>query len=122
MGSDDAVVAVGVGLNLGQRAFPDDLSDRATSMWRATGRMVTVDAALDVLRTAIDQWRTRFATDGFAPVRSRWLALADTIGRRVHVDGVEGLAIDLAVNGGLVVQDGDVRHTVFAGEVAAPRH
>lgn len=118
---DDAVVAVGVGLNLGQRAFPDELSDRATSLWLATGRTVIVDDALEVLRAAIGRWRTRFETEGFAPVRSRWLELADTIGRRVHVDDVEGLAIDLAANGGLVVQDGDVHRTVFAGEATAPR-
>lgn len=118
---DGAVVAVGVGLNLGQRAFPDALSDRATSVRLATGRTVTADDALDVLRAAIDRWRTRFTVEGFSPVRSRWLELADTIGRRVHVDGVEGLAIDLAPDGGLVLQDGDVRHTVFAGEAAAPR-
>jgi BirA family biotin operon repressor/biotin-[acetyl-CoA-carboxylase] ligase len=119
--ADDVVVVVGVGLNVGQRAFPAELSDRATSLRLATGREVTIDAALAALRSAIDGWRERFAADGFAPVRSRWLALADTIGRRVHVDGVEGVAVDLAANGGLVLQDGDVRHTVFAGEVAAPR-
>jgi BirA family biotin operon repressor/biotin-[acetyl-CoA-carboxylase] ligase len=74
-----------------------------------------------VLRTTLAEWRMRLQLDGFAPVRARWLELADTIGRRVQVDGVEGDAIDLDADGALVLQDGNVRHRVLAGDVSAPR-
>ena len=50
-------------------------------------------------------------------IRARWLAVADTIGRRVSVDGITGVAVDLDVDGALLLQDGERRHRVVAGEV-----
>jgi BirA family biotin operon repressor/biotin-[acetyl-CoA-carboxylase] ligase len=111
------VIAVGIGVNLGQRAFPAGLAARATSVVLETGKMVERDAALAALLEAFDDWRVQLERDGLAPVRARWLALADTIGRRVSVDGVTGVAVDLDVDGALVLEDGGRRHRVVAGEL-----
>src|SRR2546430_3819076 len=105
-----AVIAVGIGMNLGQRAFPAALAARATSVALETGRAVDRDVALTVLLEAFDGWRERMEREGLAPVRARWLELADTIGRRVSVDGVTGVAVDLDVDGALVLEDGGRRH------------
>src|SRR5207245_1055615 len=64
-----------------------------------------------------DGWRETMEREGLAPVRARWLELADTIGRRVSVDGVTGVAVDLDVDGALVLEDGARRHRVVAGEL-----
>src|SRR5207245_8969940 len=93
------VIAVGIGVNLGQRAFPAGLAERATSVLLETGKIVERDAALAALLEAFDGWRAQLERDGLAPVRARWLALADTIGRRVPVDGVTGGAVDLHAAG-----------------------
>ena len=82
-----------------------------------TGRAVDRDVALTVLLEAFDGWRERMEREGLAPVRARWLELADTIGRRVSVDGVTGVAVDLDVDGALVLEDGARRHRVVAGEL-----
>jgi BirA family biotin operon repressor/biotin-[acetyl-CoA-carboxylase] ligase len=116
-GGVDAVIAVGIGVNLGQRAFPAGLAARATSVALETGRLVERDATLTALLDAFDGWRAQLERDGLAPIRARWLALADTIGRRVSVDGVTGVAVDLDVDGALVLQDGERRHRVVAGEL-----
>jgi BirA family transcriptional regulator, biotin operon repressor / biotin---[acetyl-CoA-carboxylase] ligase len=112
------VIAVGIGVNLGQRAFPAALAARATSVALERGTAVERDAALAALLTAFGEWRGRLEADGVAPVRERWLALADTIGRRVSVDGVSGVAVDLDADGALVLEDGERRHRVLAGELA----
>jgi BirA family biotin operon repressor/biotin-[acetyl-CoA-carboxylase] ligase len=112
-----SVIAVGVGVNLAQRAFPAGLAARATSVALETGRAVERDAALTALLSAFDDWRAQLERDGLAPIRARWLAVADTIGRRVSVDGVTGVAVDLDADGALVLQDGERRHRVVAGEV-----
>jgi len=112
-----AVVAVGVGVNLAQRAFPAGLAARATSVAMEAGRLVPRDTALAALLEAFDEWRARLETEGMPPVRARWLALADTIGRRVSIDGVSGVAVDLDADGALVLEDGGRRHRVVAGEV-----
>jgi BirA family biotin operon repressor/biotin-[acetyl-CoA-carboxylase] ligase len=111
------VIAIGIGVNLGQRAFPAGLAARATSILLETGRVVERDAALGALLEAFDGWRTRLEGEGLGPVRERWLAQADTIGRRVSVDGVSGVAVDLDADGALVLEDGGRRHRVIAGEL-----
>jgi biotin-(acetyl-CoA carboxylase) ligase len=76
-----------------------------------------------VLLEAFDAWRGRLEGEGMAPVRARWLALADTIGRRVSIDGVSGVAVDLDPDGALVLEGGGRRHRVLAGEVLEePEH
>ena len=111
------VIAVGIGVNLAQRTFPAGLAARATSVWLETGREVERDAVLTATLDAFDGWRATLECDGLAPIRAHWLAIADTIGRRVSVDGVTGVAVDLDVDGALVLQDGERRHRVVAGEL-----
>jgi biotin-(acetyl-CoA carboxylase) ligase len=112
-----AVIAIGVGMNLAQRAFPAALAARATSVAIESGRAVARDTMLGALLDAFDAWRARLEGEGMAPVRARWLALADTIGRRVSIDGVSGVAVDLDPDGALVLEGAGRRHRVMAGEV-----
>ena len=48
-------------------------------------------------------------------MRERWLALNDTIGDAVSIDGLTGLARDLDGAGALLVDDGATVHRVIAG-------
>ncbi|MBI4635203.1 MAG: biotin--[acetyl-CoA-carboxylase] ligase [Candidatus Rokubacteria bacterium] len=118
--ADAPVVAVGIGINLSQRRFPPSLDGRATSVVLEAGRAVDRDAVLSVVLEEFDHWRGRLERDGFAPVRERWLALADTIGRRVAVDGRCGVAVDVDGEGALVLHDGSLVHRVVAGAIASP--
>lgn len=110
-------VVVGIGINVGQRAFPPDLAPRVTSVALAGGRSTDREALLAALLEAFDTWRGRLEGEGFAAVRARWLALSDTLGRRVRVDGRAGVAVDLDAEGALVLHDGATLHRVIAGEM-----
>lgn len=116
------VVVVGIGLNVAQRDFPPELADRATSVAIETGRAADREALLGAVVASFGSWRRRAEREGFAPVRERWLALTDTVGRRVTADGITGEAVDLDGDGALLVRaDGRLRRVV-SGEVAdAPR-
>jgi BirA family transcriptional regulator, biotin operon repressor / biotin---[acetyl-CoA-carboxylase] ligase len=118
--TDRAVIAIGIGVNLRQREFPSDLQQRATSVVLETGVELNRDHALGTLLDAFDHWRMELERDGFAPVRERWLALAETIGRHVSADGIAGTAVDLAMDGALIVDDGVSRRRIVAGEVSWP--
>lgn len=111
------VVVVGLGINLTQRDFPATIADRATSVALAGGRPVAADTLLDAVVRALDAWRRRLEGEGFEPLRQRWRALADTLGRHVSIDGVEALAVDLDVDGALLVEREGAVHRVVAGEV-----
>jgi BirA family biotin operon repressor/biotin-[acetyl-CoA-carboxylase] ligase len=109
------IVVIGIGINLTQRRFPAPLAGRATSVALATGRAVDREVVLGALLDRFDAWRSRLGVEGFAPVRARWLALSDTIGRRVSLDGRTGLAVDLDLDGALVLETAGGRHRAVAG-------
>jgi BirA family biotin operon repressor/biotin-[acetyl-CoA-carboxylase] ligase len=114
------ITILGIGINLGQRAFPPELAERATSVVIETGLAVDREAVLTALLERFDVWRERLQADGFDAVRRRWITLSDTIGRRVSVEGREGIARDLDEDGALVLEADGGRHRVVAGEVRAP--
>jgi BirA family biotin operon repressor/biotin-[acetyl-CoA-carboxylase] ligase len=116
----EPVVVVGIGINLGQRAFPSALTATATSVRIESGRTVQREAMLEAALAAFDVWRAALEGQGFAAVRARWLELADTIGRAVSSEECVGIATDLDAEGALVVRDHAGRlHHVVAGELGA---
>jgi BirA family biotin operon repressor/biotin-[acetyl-CoA-carboxylase] ligase len=117
-GLEAPVTIIGIGINLGQREFPPELAGIATSVALETGRSVDRDAMLAVLLEEFDAWRARLEGEGFAPVRERWRALSDTLGRRVTVDAVTGVAQDLDHDGALLIDVGGTVQRVIAGEIA----
>ncbi len=112
-------MVIGVGVNLAQRAFPAELADRATSVAIETGRVPDRDSVLEAVLQEFDAWRWRLESQGFGQVRERWLALSESIGRRVKVDAVSGLAVGLDVDGALLVDDGRGVQRIVAGEIAS---
>jgi len=113
------VTIIGVGINLGQRDFPVDLADSATSVALETGRAPGREAVLTALLEEFDTWRARLESEGFGPVREGWRRLSDTLGRRVTVDGVTGTATDLDVDGALLIDVGGSVKRVVAGAVSS---
>jgi BirA family biotin operon repressor/biotin-[acetyl-CoA-carboxylase] ligase len=113
------VTIVGVGINLGQREFPPELADGATSVALETGRAPSREAVLTALLEEFDVWRARLEEQGFEPVREAWRRLSDTLGRRVAVDDVSGIAVDLDVDGALLVDVGGSVKRVLAGAIGS---
>lgn len=124
-----AHVILGVGVNVNQLGFPGELGQGATSLRLATERPYEVAAVLAALLEALQERYARFVEGGLSALRATWLDRAWSIGRRVHGgDGREGLAVDLAPDGALVIRmDDGAMVRVVAGEVAteadhAPAH
>jgi BirA family biotin operon repressor/biotin-[acetyl-CoA-carboxylase] ligase len=113
----EGVVVVGVGLNVNQQRFPPELAARATSVALETGRATDRGVVLATLLDELDRWRACLEREGFAPVRERWRAVSDTLGRGVRVADVAGVAVDLDASGALVVDAAGGRRRVVAGEL-----
>lgn len=115
-------VIVGIGLNVGKRAFPPELADLATSLQLATGRMLDRTAVLLTLLDALDRRYADFVTHGTAATVGTWKREVDFLGRIVTVsagsDKVTGVAETLDDEGALVVVEPDgTRHRLWAGDV-----
>jgi BirA family biotin operon repressor/biotin-[acetyl-CoA-carboxylase] ligase len=66
---------------------------------------------------AFDAWRARLEQEGFEPVRARWSALSDTLGRQVTIGPAAGRALGLDEDGALLVEDGTLLQRVVAGSL-----
>ena len=112
------VIIIGIGVNLGQREFPPELAGHATSVALETGRAPDRETMLSALLEEFDAWRVRLEREGFGAVREQWRMLSDTLGRPVTLDGVTGIAVDLDVDGALLIDAGGTVRRVIAGEIA----
>ena len=113
------VTIIGIGINLGQREFSPDLADSATSVALETGHAPSRESLLTALLEEFDTWRARLEGEGFGPIREGWRRLSDTLGRRVTVDAVTGVAADLDTDGALLIDVGGSLTRVLAGAVSS---
>ncbi len=115
---DSAVV--GLGLNVHPRPWPEELRDKATCLGAHCDGRVTRPAALlavlEELELAVDKLLLGGSSRD-ALVRAL-RARCDTLGARVTIDGVTGVARDLGDDGALLVEREDGSLTaVRAGEI-----
>jgi BirA family biotin operon repressor/biotin-[acetyl-CoA-carboxylase] ligase len=83
----DPVLCIGVGVNLIAAPDPSQVEpDAATpvSLLHETGLRVTPQAFLDALAPAYAAWEATFRADGFAPLRTAWLAHAARLGEQIR--------------------------------------
>ncbi len=103
-------VILGIGVNLNQTAFPEPLTERATSLRLVTGRP---HAAESVLAAVLAQLARRYAAwqaGGFGALRPAWLAQSMLPGQMVRLpDGGLGPAVDVGDDGVLLARAGDGR-------------
>ncbi len=119
----DAVI-MGIGINVA--SAPTDMPYRAAAL-ALLDPTVTVDRVLAMLSQRLTVWTETWETQGFAPVRSAWLAVADGLGKPVVArlaDGeLHGRFDGLDVDGALLLrQDDDTIRRVTAGDVFRPTH
>jgi BirA family biotin operon repressor/biotin-[acetyl-CoA-carboxylase] ligase len=126
-GSRIEAVVIGIGVNLSAAAYPRDIADRATSLETELGRGVDrarmVVTLLDRVRSAM----ARLDDEGRGWVRQAWKAFggasleASPVRWREQGEWRRGLARDLDEDGALVVDAGDARTRIVAGEVTWER-
>jgi BirA family biotin operon repressor/biotin-[acetyl-CoA-carboxylase] ligase len=107
-GPDPAVV-LGIGINVSQAEgdWPPELAGRAVSLAMLGRPGVDRPALLGMVLRRLDAWCGVLSTLGFEPVRAAWRARG-ILGQRVVVPGLgEGVALDLAPGGGLLVRRAD---------------
>jgi BirA family biotin operon repressor/biotin-[acetyl-CoA-carboxylase] ligase len=114
---------LGIGVNLGQEEFPDDIRATATSLLKETGLLIAADDLLSPLLDRLERWYGLVATDPDEVIK-RWEA-SSTYARDCRVtissnDGMlEGITAGLNPAGSLLVElsDGD-RREIFSGDVS----
>lgn len=120
-GRDDAAV-VGIGVNVGTRAFPPELAGRAAAIETVAGRRVDRAALCAELLVRLGRWRRRMADEGERLVVARWRALAPS-SRGAPVSWCaggtrrRGVTAGVDDGGALLVADGGRTERIVGGEV-----
>ena len=120
-GAGSVAIVVGMGVNVGWPALSDDAPPGATSLAAAGHR---VDRA-ELLESVLVRFEARLtdleAPDGPERLRRAHLERSATVGGEVRVDmpdgPITGTAVDLALDGSLLVDSGDGPVAFRAGDV-----
>lgn len=114
-------VVLGIGVNVGVRAFPPALADIATSLHLELGdRAPDTGVVLDSLIEALESWLDRFFVGGVPAVAAAWQLRAAPRPISAMVEGrlISGYARGLDHDGALLLESADgVRHRIVAGDV-----
>ncbi|OFX17904.1 MAG: biotin--[acetyl-CoA-carboxylase] ligase [Armatimonadetes bacterium RBG_16_58_9] len=109
-----SVAVVGIGLNVNQTSFPDELADTATSISIETGRTWDVER---ITVSVAEHVFSEYDAGGFADVLRRWRERMWGVGARVEVTAegrvVSGIMRGVDSTGALVVGDDDGNECVI---------
>ena len=112
------VTAVGIGLNVNQRQWPQEIAGIATSMAELAGRDFEIAVVRDAIVFSLEKWIATWQLDGFGPVRDEFLAHSYTAGQPgLLEDGTACMIVDMDAEGHLVVEIDGRRQTIASGEV-----
>jgi BirA family biotin operon repressor/biotin-[acetyl-CoA-carboxylase] ligase len=122
-GNDEEAVVIGIGLNLNQSEFPDELASTATSLKMATGMKQDRLAVTVALLNHLDREYNSFLETGPDPMLAEWHRLSMLVGRQVVLlrgdETVTGTALGLSQTGNLMMRTDDGRELSFdSGEVS----
>jgi BirA family biotin operon repressor/biotin-[acetyl-CoA-carboxylase] ligase len=116
---------VGIGVNVNEEAFAEEIADRATSLHIETGEKYSRKAVLHGILSNLEKYYLQYinSPDGFAAILDEYRSLCMTLGSRVTAEWrggrVEGTAEDISESGGLVIRTDDAKTiTVNSGEVS----
>jgi BirA family transcriptional regulator, biotin operon repressor / biotin---[acetyl-CoA-carboxylase] ligase len=112
-------VIVGVGINL--ISSPRDTEFPATSIAEQGLRPISPTEALEEFAQNFHAWVRRWREDGFAPIRTAWLAnampLGEPIGVRLDATVLRGRFLDIDQHGALVLEVAGENRRISAGEI-----
>jgi BirA family biotin operon repressor/biotin-[acetyl-CoA-carboxylase] ligase len=117
---------MGIGVNLAQREFPEEIREHATSVLIESGRLVGTEDFLAPLLSRLEHWY-REALERPAQVIVRWSELSTyaydcAVSIETPEGVIEGLTRGLAPSGALIVEIGPgTRREITSGEVRLRR-
>ncbi len=114
-------VVLGIGVNVNQTEFAEDIAPRATSLKVQSGREIDrVRLLREILRT-LEIHYASIMKKGFHNLLPLWLSRTTMINREISVtqDGnvITGIVKGLSPEGALVLDSGGAEKTLFAGDV-----
>ena len=123
-GGQTSHLSIGIGVNLAVAPDPGTLEEGAlcpVSLRETLGAQIQPEAFLTHLAQAYARFEDQFATYGFAPIRTAWLAhaarLGETVTARTAREELQGTFVDVDEAGQLVLETPKGRVQIPAADV-----
>ncbi|MCR4429821.1 MAG: biotin--[acetyl-CoA-carboxylase] ligase [Tepidanaerobacteraceae bacterium] len=121
----DAVnfVVIGIGINVNNDFFPEEIRDKAISLKMAAGEMVSRADVTAGLLERLEYSYNVSMSQGFEPVFEKWRKLCRNLGKPVEIVAgrriIEGIALNIDEQGALMIKknNGEIER-VLSGEVS----
>jgi BirA family biotin operon repressor/biotin-[acetyl-CoA-carboxylase] ligase len=115
-------VVVGLGLNVNTPGFPEDISDKATSLFIEAGKQFSRARLVAEFLKWEEHYYELFQEVGFEPVIKRWKELSNIIGKIIAVEMIDqtlmGEVEDIDSDGFLILRDNRGKsHRIISGDV-----
>ncbi|MGN0162960.1 MAG: biotin--[acetyl-CoA-carboxylase] ligase, partial [Candidatus Ornithomonoglobus sp.] len=115
-------VICGIGINVNTAGFPEELQDKATSLFIETGKTYNRSKLVSAIMNEFEPLYKVFQKEGFSPLIEEYRNSCITIGREIRViyrkETLIGKAVDIAGDGGLIVETENGRVNVTSGDVS----
>lgn len=117
-GNELSGIVLGVGVNLnGCKDVFQDIEKPATSIALELGHQVDKDVFLKKLSSNFFLYYDKFLSEGFTLIREEYLSKSSFINQTIRVSGIdritEGLAVDVTVEGALVLKENNEQFTTL---------
>lgn len=115
-------VIVGIGINVNNRLFTAELADKATSVYRETGKITDREELAKSVLNEFFYLYNEFLREGLAPFVTEYSEKCATLGREVIIirkgEQEVARAVEISENGELVIERDGIREAVHSGEVS----
>lgn len=112
---------IGIGINVNQSSFPDDLSNRATSLFMELGHKFDRIKLLQELLRQADTLLPSLQNGETQKIMEDWNSRCSMFGKPVTIahgeELVSGTALGLDADGGLIIKTAGGQSTFYAGDV-----
>ena len=115
-------VIIGIGINVNQEAFPEDIEQTATSLLIEKGEPVSRTELIKSVFAQLEKLYSIYMENGFLPIKLLWESYAVSIGKKLKArtltSVIEGCALGITDDGVLKIEDKDgVIHHVYSADI-----
>jgi BirA family transcriptional regulator, biotin operon repressor / biotin---[acetyl-CoA-carboxylase] ligase len=115
-------VIIGIGINVNQLTFPDEINEIATSLRLIKQEEINRASVIKSVMEHFEQLYELFLAEGFLPIKKMWEAHAITIGRNIiarSISGsIQGFAKGITDDGVLLLEDDlGVIHKIYSADI-----
>jgi BirA family biotin operon repressor/biotin-[acetyl-CoA-carboxylase] ligase len=116
------ILGIGINVNFDLEELPKEIRKFSTTLKHEMGKKLSLIELSSELLNEMDEWYDILISGKYDRITSLWKELSDTLGKQVKIttqkESVEGVALDIEDDGGLIVDDAkNGRRKFLAGDI-----